>query len=216
MGKEPVYSVKLEGNCIHALSYVECEDCRRAELRKVKRKAARPEFAEFMGDELDLDELVTGGIRYVAARAIQDQVDNGFYLSEVVEELFTARKLTQFTRAMFGTTNAHFQEMAKKHVLDRIRAKIRIRDPQTNTRVYVCWRVPGQKPRKWGALDYLGVTQLQLVARDYGILGEGVAFSKDATRFLIDLMEQHGPTTLVNQVWDEAVPQLVAWREGVA
>jgi hypothetical protein len=207
-----VRTVKLEGECRHGLSLVACDECREAQLRKIRRANAAPAFAELAeGRAHDLDLLVREAIPYVAAKAVIVDDDRGFWLRDVVDQVFTVRRHRELTRAMFGAQTPMFMGMAEKHVTERVRYCLRIRDAQTSVRIYVCWRVAGSQPRRWGALHHLGVDQLELVARDYGILGQGVQYSKDATVFLIELLRRENATA-VRQIWDQAVPALEEWK----
>lgn len=206
-----VFKTRLEGNCLHGISAISCEPCRATELRRAKAIAARPKFVGMVGQNEGLDNQVVTAIQYAAAVAIQERKP-GFLLTDVLDLVFTLQKLNAFTKAMFGANSPHLQEAARQHVLSRIRSKIKVREPDSNVRVYVCWRVPGMRPRMWGVLHTLGIQQLSLVARDYGILGDGIAFSKDATLFLCELMEKRGPRSIVADVWQEAAPEIASWR----
>lgn len=208
----PVTTIAVTGKCLHDLDLVACEPCRSKHMAKVRSKAARPSYVDLASDVHDLDVLIRDAIPYVAARSVLDEADRGFWLDEVADEVLTVRRLAAFTRALYGSATPQFQAMARDHLLKRVRYNIRARDVETNVRLYVCWRIPGTRPRRWGALRYLQADQVRAVARDYGILGEGVAFSKDAALFLVDLMVAQGETARVSDIWDRAVPQLKQWR----
>jgi len=209
---EQVRVVTLRGQCQHGLDLVACDICREASLRRIRRQAAQPEFNDLAVGIHDLEDLIREAIPYVAARAVLNEDDRGFWLREISDEVFTVRKLKAFTKALYGTANAHLEAAAQAFVMDRVRSLIRVREQETSVRLYVAWRVPGSRPWRWGALRYLGIAQVEAVARDYGILGDGVEFSKDAAQYLADLMKNVGGFATVADVWEDAVPFLAELR----
>lgn len=186
-------------------------------MKRMRRVAQQHTFANHVaqGETNDLDALLKEALPFAAATAVIESPDRGFWLSEVLDEVMTVRSMKEFTKAMFGRQDAHFQKMATEYLMERLRRQAKIRDSRTNVRVYVSWRIPGYRPRRWGALHYVGPEQLRLVARDYGILGEGIEYSRDATLYLVDLMEKMGAVR-VEQVWEQAAEHLEDWRKSRA